>query len=72
MIDEIGGNINQKGDRNMGGQLKSCEVGKTSQQKVSIDDKHFTVLGLTALSGVPVMCIVIFPGIRNNVLYNRY
>lgn len=30
--------------------------------KASIQDSHITVLGLTTLTGHPVMCVVIFEG----------
>ena len=69
VVDEVVGNINQKGDGNVGGQLQLYKVGTTPQQNISTKDKHYTVLGLTALSGEPVMCIVIFTGIRKNALW---
>ena len=69
VIDDVGGNINQIGNENVGGQLQMCEVVTTLQQKVNSRDKHYTLLGITALTGEPVMCIVIFSGKRHNPLW---
>ena len=59
-MDEVGGNIKQKGDDAVGGQLILCEKGKTPQQKISTKDKQYTVIGLTNLEGLAVMCVVFF------------
>ena len=48
-MSKFGSNITQKGDSNVGGQLQLCEQGKTSKQKISAKDKHYTVLGLANL-----------------------
>ena len=69
VMDEVGGNTSQKGDGNNGGELHMCGVSMTPQQKASTKDKHFTLLGLTALNGDPVMCVVIFAGKRETKLY---
>jgi len=45
-----------------------CETGMTPARK-KINYKHYTVLGLTTLSGKPVMCCVIFSGIKETPLY---
>ena len=63
VMDEVGGNISQKGDGNIGGQLQLCENGKTPQEKISTKDKHYTVLGVTNLDGEAVMCVVILAGV---------
>ena len=34
------------------------------QNKVSHNDRHFTVLGLTALDGSPVFCVIIIAGVK--------
>lgn len=39
-----------------------CERRKILQRKINTKDKHYTVLGLTAISRKPVMCIIIFSG----------
>ena len=66
VMDEVGGNINQKGDGNKGGEKYITGKGMVPQLKSNAKDKHYTVLGLTALSGDPVMCVVIFAGTREN------
>ena len=69
VMDEVGGNTSQKGDGNNGGELHVCAKDMVPQQKASTKDKHFTLLGLTALNGDPVMCVVIFAGKRETKLY---
>lgn len=68
VMDEVGGNTSQKGDGYVGGKLMLCETRKTPQQKINTKNKHYTLLGLTALSGKPIMCCVIFSGVNDNVL----
>ena len=69
VLDEVGGNINMKGDGHIGGEKYLCEPGVIPQQKASRADKHFTLLGLTLLTGEPLMCVVIFAGLRRNPQY---
>ena len=45
-----------------------CKKGKTPQTKISTRDKQYTVMGLTSLTGEPVMCVVIFSGKKPNAL----
>ena len=66
--DEVGGNINMTGDGHQGGQLLLCPKGTIPQQKISTRDKHFTLMGLTLLSGDPVMCILIIAGKKPSAL----
>ena len=66
VMDEVGGKTNQKGDGNAGVQFQPCERGMMSQEKINTNDKHYTLLGLTALTGKTVMCIMIFSGIHPN------
>ena len=68
VMDEVGGNISKKGDGHLGGKLLVCEKGMEPQKTVNTKDKHFTLLGLTALNGDPVMCICIFAGIRETAI----
>ena len=68
VMNEVGRNTSQKGDGHLGGELMLCETGKYPQRKVSTKNKHYTVLGLTTLSGKPVMCCIIFAGLRENAL----
>ena len=66
MVDEVGDNMNQKGDGHRGGVLLACERGK-HQKKATINvDKHFNFLGFAAANGEPVMCCVVFAGIVQN------
>lgn len=60
--DEVGGNLSMKGD---GGRKKLlCARGNVPREKVSSTDRHFTLIGLTTLSGTPLMCIVVMKGKR--------
>jgi hypothetical protein len=59
-FDETGCNTNQKKDGHNGGQKFGCGRGMTPKQISSTRDRHFTVLGLTAATGEPVLCVVIF------------
>jgi hypothetical protein len=59
-FDETGCNTNQKKDGHYGGEKFVCARGMTPKQICSSRDKHFTVLGLTAATGDPVLCVVIF------------
>jgi hypothetical protein len=67
VADEVGSNISQTGDGNIGGRKLVCATGCVPQQKVGNKNKHFTVMGLTALTGEPVMCIVIIEGMQRQV-----
>ena len=62
VIDKVGGNTIQKGDGHIGGKLFVCRRGMTPQTKISVNDKHWTMLGLNAPTSDPVMCIIIFTG----------
>ena len=68
VMDEVGGNTSQKGDGHIGGELLVCAKGMIPKKKVNTKDKHFTVLGLTALNGEAIMCVVIFAGIREQAV----
>ena len=68
VMDEVGGNTSQKGDGLKGGQLIICGKETIPQIKASTNDKHFTLLGLTALNGDPVMCVLIIEGKRESRL----
>jgi hypothetical protein len=59
-FDETGCNTNQKKDGHYGGQKFACGRGMTPKQICSTRDRHFTVLGITASTGDPVLCVVIF------------
>jgi hypothetical protein len=63
-FDETGCNTNQKKDGHNGGQKFGCGRRMTPKQISSTRDRHFTVLGLTAATGEPVLCVVIFTSDR--------
>ena len=60
--DEVGGNINMKGDGHAGGQKFLTRAGTVPYKKSSSSEKRFTLIGLTALDGNPVICIIIIKG----------
>ena len=55
-----------KEDRNEGGKLLLGEGGHVAQEKASTHSRKFTMIGFTALTGDPVMCVFIFEGKRPN------
>ena len=63
VVDEVGSNISQRGDGHVRGRKYCCERGSIPQNKSSYNDCHFTCLGFTALTGEPVLCVVIVSGI---------
>ena len=67
LADEVGGNSSQKGDGHIGGTKYVVPKGCEAQIKSSNKDKHFTVLGLTACTGEPVMCVIIFAGEKRDI-----
>ena len=66
-MDEVGGNTSQKGNGHIGGKLLVCAKGMIPQEK-NTRDKHWTLLGLTALNGDPIMCVIIFAGIGSQAV----
>ena len=60
--DEVGGNISMKGDGHVGGTKYLTGKGCVPQKRSSNAEKRFTLVGLTALTGDPVMCIIIIQG----------
>ena len=54
--------VPQKDDGLAGGELLLTEKGSIAQRKISTKNKHYTVLGLTMLTGHPIMCVVIMAG----------
>ena len=53
VVDEVGSDTSQKGDGHVGGAKYLCGRGGTPYQQSAMNDKHFTMLGFTALSGDP-------------------
>jgi len=60
--DEVGGNISMKGDDHVGGILFLTSPDTVAYDRVSVSEKRFTLIGLTALNGAPVMCVLIIQG----------
>ena len=60
--DEVGGNICMAGDGHIGGELFLAERGTIPQNKTSKTNKRFTLIGLTAFTGEPIICVIIFQG----------
>ena len=66
MVDEVSGNASQKGDGCIGGKRLLCENGSVPRKVALHQDKHFTLLGFTALNGDAVMRCAIFSGVMQN------
>jgi hypothetical protein len=68
VLDEVGCNLNMTKDGHTGG--TKFVVGKDIEAKTKATkrEKHFTCLGLTALSGEPIMCVVIIDQKREDIL----
>ena len=64
VVDEVGSDISQKGDRHIAGKKYVCEIDSIPKEQASHTDKHFTLLGFTALNGKPVLCLIIIAGIK--------
>ena len=58
---EVGGDTNQTGDGDVGIEKYLCEKVKFAR-KSKQKNKHFTLLGLTLLTGTPLKCVIIFAG----------
>ena len=57
--DEVGGNLNMKGDGHCGGQKFLTGSGTVPYRKVSATEKRFTMIGLTVFDGHPVHLMLI-------------
>ena len=63
VVDEVGSNISQRGDGHITGTKYCCEHGTIPNNEVSHNDRHFTMLSFTALTGEPVLCVIIIAGV---------
>ena len=59
-VDEVGSNTSQTKDGNVGGEKFLCEALQRPHTRAATKDSHFTVLGFTAATGIPLMCAIIF------------
>ena len=55
VMDEVGAGTSQKADGAVGGEKFVCAIGATPKEKCSTNSKHWTLIGLTALYGQPIM-----------------
>ena len=62
VFDETGGNTCMVGDGHVGGRRYVTRRGMQPKLRASANDNHFTTLTVTALTGEPVLCVVIFKG----------
>jgi len=65
----VGDNTSQKGDGEIGGEKFVCPTGTIPKEKAFTKVKHWTLLGVTACDGSPVMWVVIFAGKQKISLY---
>jgi hypothetical protein len=66
--DEVGCNISQDGDGEIGGTKYVCHVDDEPKNSTSKKDSHFTCLGLTRFDGHPLMCVVLLTGKKRNLM----
>jgi hypothetical protein len=59
VLDEVGSSLSMVNDGHIGGTKYICQKGDEPKTPSSKKEKHFMCLGLTALDGNPVMCVVI-------------
>ena len=62
VMDEVGCNTSQDTDKRVGRELFLTGKHDEAYKSVSTRSNHFTVLGVTALDGRPVLCVVIMTG----------
>jgi hypothetical protein len=68
VMDEVGCNLSNLKDGHAGGKKFVCDVNDEPKTLSTKRDKHFTCLGLTLLSGEPLMCVVIVDAKREDLL----
>ena len=57
--DKVGGNNSMKGDGHAAGRLLLGAPKSVAYNRVSVTEKRFTMIGIAALDGSPVMCVLI-------------
>ena len=67
VLDEVGCNTSQETDNAVGGELLLTGRDDQAYCSVATRTNHFTVLGVTALSGDPVLCVVIISGKKGDI-----
>ena len=66
VMDEVGSDLNMMNDGHLGGTKFITRKGNNAVINATKKSKRFTCLGLTTLSGQPLMCVVIFEGKERN------
>ena len=67
VMDEVGGDINMINDSYVGNMKFLSRPGQVPKINATKKSKKFTLLGLTSLSGKPILCVLIFQGVERNV-----
>ena len=67
-MDETGGDTNMMGDGAAGGEKYVGRKGQAVKRPAGKKAKKYTTIGLTGLDGKPAMCILIFAGVKRNIL----
>jgi hypothetical protein len=65
--DETGCNMNQKKDGHIAGMKDLVKRGTVPKIQCATSDRHFTLLGLTAATSEPLLCVIIFAGEGDSV-----
>jgi hypothetical protein len=68
VLDEVDCNLNMTKDGHTGGTKFVVGRDMEAKTKATKHEKHFTCLGLTALSGEPIMCVIIVDKKREDFL----
>jgi hypothetical protein len=68
VMDEVGCNINMTKDGHVNGNRFVVAKNDKAKQRASKKEKHFTCLGLSLLTGQPLMCVVIIDGKTDHLL----
>jgi hypothetical protein len=68
VMDEVGCNINMTKDGHVNWTQFVVDKNDEAKQKASKKEKYFTCLGLTLLTGNPIMCVVIIDGKNDDLL----
>jgi hypothetical protein len=68
VMDEVGSNLSMMKDGHAGGEKFVVGKGKEAKLRSTKRDKRFTCLGLTLLSGEPLMCVIIVDSKQEDLL----
>jgi hypothetical protein len=68
VIDEVGSNLSMVKDGHVGGEKFVVGKGKEAKLKATKCDKKFTCLGLTLLSGEPLLCVILVDSTKEDLL----